>query len=87
MNNQIIGSIGIGLVWGWLVGTLEGRVKRSLRGTIGAVASTLAVAVTVYGFEAWRGLVGFLIAAAVALLIHLSWRRSMLAGLNKTVSR
>ncbi len=87
MNNQIIGSIGIGLVWGWLVGTLEGRVKRSLRGTIGAAASTLAVAVTIYGFEAWRGLAGFLIAAGVALLVHLSWRRSLLAGLENHASR
>jgi hypothetical protein len=82
MDSQVAGSIGIGFVWGWLVGTLEGRVQRSLRGTIGAVVSTLAVAVTVYGFESWRGLAAFLLTAGIALLIHTTWRRSLRASVE-----
>jgi hypothetical protein len=77
MAFQFAGSIGIGLVWGWLVGTLEGRVQRSLRGIVGAIVSTIAVAITIYGFESWSGLALFFLSAGIALLTQLAWRRSL----------
>lgn len=73
----LIGSIGMGLVWGWLLGSLGGRVWRpQLVGWSTSLATAL-VAFVVLMFADRRGLWFFLGATALSLLLHLAWRQEL----------
>lgn len=72
-----LGSIGIGMVWGWLLGSLEGRVRQhQLVGWATSLATLLASTV-VFLFTDKRGLWFFLGATALSLLLHLAWRQEL----------
>lgn len=72
-----LGSVGIGLVWGWLLGSLGGRVQRpQLIGWATSLATILA-AFVVLMFADRRGLWFFLGATALSLLLHLAWRQEL----------
>jgi hypothetical protein len=73
----LLGSVGIGLVWGWLLGSLGGRIRRPLVvGWSTSLATLLAAAVTLM-FADRRGLWFFLGATALSLLLHLAWRQEL----------
>lgn len=72
-----LGSVGIGLVWGWLLGSLGGRVRRPQLVGWSASAATLLVAVVVRWFADGRALWLFVGAAALSLLLHLGWRQEL----------
>ena len=72
-----LGSVGMGLVWGWLVGSPAGRMRRLYR-TIPAVAlATSAISAHVLWVLGWRGLAGFLGAALAAFLLRVGWLREL----------
>lgn len=70
-----IGSIAFGLVWGWLVVLIWGRppLKRPYLSILIAALITLPFAALVYGLTTIPMMTSFLIATAVAAIIHLLW--------------
>jgi biotin transporter BioY len=73
----MLGSIGLGLVWGWLMGSLSGQGRRLLRNGLALSTATLAFAIEVFLLAGWRPLALFLGAAASALFLHVLWRREL----------
>jgi biotin transporter BioY len=73
----MLGSIGLGLVWGWLMGSLSGQSRRPLRNGLALSTATLVFAIEVFLLAGWRALALFLGAVASALLLHVLWRRGL----------
>lgn len=73
----MLGSAGTGLVWGWLMGRLGGRVRQPLRDGLALGAATLFLAGEVLVLVDWQALALFLGATGLALLVHLGWRREL----------
>ena len=73
----LVGSAGIGLVWGWLLGSVEGRIRMPRRTVPVLVLASLAVASIIWLFVEWRGTLCFGIAGLLAYLIHAGWRRHL----------
>jgi hypothetical protein len=73
----LLGSVGIGLVWGWLLGNLGGRVRRPQLVGWSTSLATLLVATLVLMFTDRRALWFFLGATALSLLLHLAWRQEL----------
>lgn len=73
----MLGSMGLGLVWGWLMGGLSGRGGRLLLNGLALSTATLVFAIEVFLLAGWRALAPFLGAAAFALLLHVLWRRDL----------
>jgi hypothetical protein len=72
-----VGAIGLGLVWGWLLILVAGRCRASA-----AVICKLGFAITVAGAEVFwmagrQGCAFFIASTAVALMLHLGWRREL----------
>ena len=77
MRITLLGSVGFGLVWGWLLGSLGGRVRRpQLVGWATGAATLLAAAVVRWSADR-RALWLFLGAAGLSLLFHLGWREEL----------
>jgi hypothetical protein len=70
-----LGSIGAGLVWGWLLALLggRGRVRPSLRDVLLLSIATVLLALQVLWFTNWGTLALFAGATTLALLLHLGW--------------
>lgn len=73
----ILGSIGIGLVWGWLLGHTLFFSKFRYQRLAGLVVGTAAAAVPSFLFAGIRGVVGFVAAAALTIWIRTSWFREL----------
>ena len=73
----MLGSMGLGLVWGWLMGSLSGRGGRLLLNGLALSTATLVFAIEVFLLAGWRALALFLVAAASTLLLHVLWRREL----------
>jgi hypothetical protein len=73
----ILGSVGMGLVWGWLAGGMEGRLRHPLRTISFSALAVSAVLVQIVTWVGWRGMVCFLGAGIAAFLIHAGWRREL----------
>lgn len=72
-----LGGAGFGLVWGWLMGGLEGHVQRPLRAWLLAGAATLLLSAEIFWLADGWTVALFLIAALIALLLHVGWRRNL----------
>jgi hypothetical protein len=77
MTISTAGGAGIGLVWGWLIGSLEGHLSKPLRSAIAVALATVAISVQLLWFRSWQGLALFWVAALFAFLAHIGWRRSL----------
>ena len=66
-----LGSTGIGLVWGWMLGWLEPVCHRP-RTVSAAAAASLLLAGSAWFFAHLAGAVAFAAGAAAALLCHLA---------------
>ena len=72
-----LGCVGLGLIWGWLVGNLEGRVHRPVATGIAISMGTMLMALEVLLFTGWSMTLFFLGAAIFALLLHLGWHQQL----------
>jgi hypothetical protein len=77
MTLTVLGNIGIGLVWGWLLGSLYGRVRWPLPTGLAAAASTLLLGLPVLWFTDWRGVIVCAASILCAALAHVLWRRAI----------
>jgi hypothetical protein len=76
MQIELVGSISIGLVWGWCLGFWNAGEAKSRR-WLNALASALAalpLAALNQTFAGWHAMVYFSVAVVLSLLIHLAWR-------------
>ena len=73
----ILGSMSIGLVWGWLLVLVGGRDQRPWPGLLLLGLATLLAAAQFFFLVGRQSLIFFLLAAALSLLLHLGWRRSL----------
>lgn len=73
----MLGSMTMGLVWGWLLVLVGGHGLRRWRSLLLLGLATLAAALQLLFLAPPRSLFFFLPAAALSLLLHLGWRRSL----------
>ena len=71
-----LGSIGIGLVWGWLIGELLGHGQKSFSNIVWVGLATSLAAIEIL-WLARRGFFGFLVATGMSLVINMCWRRHL----------
>jgi len=81
---RALGGVGIGLVWGWLVGSLSYRAVSLWRAILLIVLSTAGLSLLVLYFLTWRNLVSFLIAVLLASLVHVGWRQQLAESLSQS---
>jgi hypothetical protein len=74
--SAILGSLGIGLVWGWGMGTL-GPFHRPFVGFLALGAATLLLAAEVFLLASWAACGWFAGAVAVGWWLRLAWRREL----------
>ncbi len=84
MTLVILGCVGVGAVWGWLIGKLDGTSPSPVRKVLAVGLATLLLAIEIFILAEWRALAFFLGAAALALLIHLGWRRELIARFGRS---
>ena len=79
-----LGSVGFGLVWGWLVGSLIAREGLTRRLVIAAFLATLILAGLLWWASGWRGVAFFLGVGFLSFLLHGAWRHQLLRELKSS---
>ena len=74
---SILGSTGLGLVWGWLGGHLLHHERPTHRAIFAFALATLLFVVCVRWMSGWREAVFFLGVALVSFLLHGAWRQEL----------
>jgi hypothetical protein len=72
---QYLGSIGLGLVWGWLLSS-RSFVNRPVV-VISLTLSPALLSVEVFWLAGWRSMWIFLAAVIAAAFVHSQWRREL----------
>ncbi len=74
-----IGSVGIGLMWGWLLILFGGRghAKRPWRNILALGLATMLLALQLFLYSSWQTVLIFLVAAILSFAIHLAWHRAL----------
>lgn len=77
MSISLLGYMGIGLVWGWWIGSLDGRITRPLLDGMATGAATVIFALGAFALSgSWAPML-FLCAGGLTLYIHLAWREEL----------
>ncbi len=79
MQIELLGSIGIGLVWGWCLGFWnagENLNRRWLNILISLLAS-LGLAVLSQALAGWRALLCYAVSVAVSIATYFVWRAQL----------
>lgn len=76
MQIELLGGIGIGLVWGWCLGAWNAweGVKRRWWNAITSLLASLPLAALTQVFAGWRALLYFGFSVFLSCVIHLTWR-------------
>jgi hypothetical protein len=82
-----LGSIGIGLVWGWLIGNFDGQIPRPVFNGLLISIITSLVAIEIFILVNKMVVMPFIVAVIFALFIHITWRRSLLKRFRGTTSQ
>lgn len=73
----ISGSLGIGLVWGWLVATRLRGLHRPIHSWFRVFAASAVVAASVELFSGWISVFVCAVAATLAAGAHAIWQNSL----------
>ena len=73
-----MGSMGLGLVWGWLMGSFKGREVRPLRAIPIIALTALLVSAQVLWLLDWIRVSFFFGAMLFAFVVHIEWRRQLI---------
>jgi hypothetical protein len=71
----LLGSIGVGMVWGWLLAGVSGSGRKPILNVLLLSVATTLLLAEVLWLAGWRSAVFLLGAAGMAFLIHRCWRR------------
>lgn len=74
----IFGSLGLGLVWGWLIGMLDYRLHKSVLTFLAVLLSSIIIAAQIIWFLDLIRLSFFIGAVLVAFIIQIGWRSKMI---------
>jgi hypothetical protein len=77
MLSTSLGGTGIGLVWGFLVASVEGRLRHPLRSCLALALATLLISGEMFLFGNWPALLCFFGAGTVAFIVRFAWRREL----------
>ena len=77
MHTEALGSAGLGLVWGWLVGRLDWPLHRQGPRVFALLGATLLLAGQVLVLAGWLALLLYFTAAWLGGLLHLRWRHDL----------
>lgn len=83
---HILGSIGLGLTWGWLVGHRVGVLRYAWRSLLVLTGTTVIVLMYVWSMTDRRGVLFFVGGLVCAALIHLGWRHYLRMRLRNVTS-
>lgn len=83
----LLGSTGVGLVWGWLLAGVSGSGRKPILNVLLLCIATALLLLEVLWLAGWRSAVFVLGAAGIAFLIHRGWRRVLFSrlGVNKPI--
>jgi len=70
-----LGSTGLGLVWGWLVGGFREPMAHPVRTTLILTTATLASALLIFRLIGYVPMLVFFVAVGVAAVLRYSWHR------------
>jgi uncharacterized membrane protein YeiH len=74
----LLGNVGLGLVWGWLIGSASrGTHQRPVWTSVVLSGATLLFCLASFLFSGWRAVIALLVAAGLALFVHLLWQRTI----------
>lgn len=73
----LLGSAGVGFVWGWLVAAIFGSAQRPILNALVLTLATLLILIEVVWLAGWRSAAFLLGAAGMAFLVHIIWRRTV----------
>lgn len=76
-TRAIFGGIGIGLVWGWLIGLLSARIRFRLLNLLWISIASLLLVAEVGWFLGVAGVILTLTAFILSLTSHILWRRQL----------
>lgn len=81
----LLGSLGVGFVWGWLMSSIFASVQKSVLNVLLLSLATLLILGETVWLAGWRAAAFLAGAAGVSFLVHLIWRRTLLnrLGINK----
>jgi hypothetical protein len=77
MTTALLGSAGMGLMWGWLVGIVGDMSRHGPLHRLVLVGATLLFALEVLLFTEWQALALFLGATALSWVLHTQWQREL----------
>jgi hypothetical protein len=82
-----LGSIGVGLVWGWLIASAPSSVRKPILNVLLLSVATALILAEVLWLAGWRSAAFVFGAAGIAFLMHRGWRRVLhdRFGVNKPV--
>lgn len=72
---EILGSIGIGTVWGWLLAQLCAQSRLSFKAIAAMVAATVAATGVVYGLSGTSAVLAHAGAIALGSVARIAWLR------------
>lgn len=70
-----LGSVGVGLVWGWLIAGVSGSGRKPILNVLLLFVATALLLTEVLWLAGWRSVAFVFSAAVIAFLIHRSWQR------------
>jgi hypothetical protein len=74
----LLGGVGIGFVWGWLIGSVVGNTSQPRYSYSWIGVATLFLSLVILLLAAWPASVLFLGATGITLSLHLAWRRLLM---------
>lgn len=75
----LAGSIGLGLVWGWLTAGLGAGARGSWSFRVLLAGISLLAGLAVWTLAGGEALIAAILAAVLALILRLAWHRSLAA--------
>lgn len=74
-----LGGIGLGFVWGWLLGLAGRGARRPIVTGLFLMAAVLLQAVVVIALAGWAVTAPFVLSCGFAYVMHVLWRRQLSA--------
>jgi len=79
MDLSLLGTAGLGLVLGWLLGSLYGRVHNPQRTVLAAAVAFLLVLADLWYIVGPSAIPVLTTALVLSLIVHILWRRQLYA--------
>jgi hypothetical protein len=76
---SLAGSIGFGLVWGWLTAGLDGGLRGAWTIRLGLAGASFLAGLTVWILVGWGAVIAVAAAAVSSALVRLAWHREIAA--------